>query len=215
ALVAIPLFVGCAAGIGLVDDVAADASLRIAAASSLSLIAALAFFADGAGARCALAVVAGCALSGASLGLSAARTAYSPSLLSWFNTCDEGCRDRPVVLEGVLREDAALSPAGVSLLLDARVRIDLAEGVRRQAAGGVRLGVAGVAATDLLSEWRAGRSIRAPALLRLPTSYRDPGVPDDVRGLARRGVVLLGTVKSGSLVEIMTRGSVQSEAAAS
>ena len=213
-IVAVPLFIGCAAGVALADSLTSEASLRLAAAASLTLIAALGFFADGSGARCAVAIVAGCALSGASFGLSAAVAAYSPSLLSWFNTCDEKCRDRPVILEGVLREDAALSPAGVSLLLDARIRIDLADGLRRRAAGGVRLSVGGVAAVDLLSEWRAGRTIRAPVLLRLPTSYRNPGVADDVRGLARRGVVLLGTVKSGSLVEIVRRGSVQSEAAA-
>ncbi len=52
-------------------------------------------------------------------------------------------------------------------------------------------------------------------LLRKPTPYGDPGVPDDVRGLARRGVVLLGTVKSGALVEVVRRGSLSSEAGAS
>ena len=214
-LVAIPLFLGCAGGIFLVDHATSDASFRIAAASSLTLIAALAFFADGSGARCVVTLVAGCALSGASLGMSSASAAYNPDLLSWFNRCDERCRDRPVVLEGVLREDAGPSPAGVSLLVDAVVRIDLADGVRRPAAGGVRLSVGGVGATDGMSEWRAGRTIRAPVLLRLPTSYRDPGVPDDVRGLARRGVVLLGTVKSGALVEVVKRGSLPSEIAAS
>jgi len=35
-----------------------------------------------------------------------------------------------------------------------------------------------------------------------------------VRGLARRGIVLLGTVKSGSLVETVRAGSLASEAAA-
>ena len=39
-------------------------------------------------------------------------------------------------------------------------------------------------------------------------------LPDDVRALARRGVVLLGTVKSGSLVELVKHGSVAAEAAA-
>ena len=65
------------------------------------------------------------------------------------------------------------------------------------------MNVAGLTAIDLVSAWRAGRTIRAPVLLRLPTSYGDPGVPDDVRSLARRGVVLLGTVKSGSLIDVV------------
>jgi competence protein ComEC len=66
-----------------------------------------------------------------------------------------------------------------------------------------------------LKDWRAGRHIRAPVLLRLPSSYRDPGLPDEVKGLARRGVVLLGTVKSASLVDVVAPGSVVQEAAAS
>jgi competence protein ComEC len=68
---------------------------------------------------------------------------------------------------------------------------------------------------DRVDGWRAGRRIRVSVLLRVPTSYCDPGVPDEVRGLARRGVVLLGTVKSGALVEVVQRGGVASEAAAS
>jgi competence protein ComEC len=211
----VPLFLGCAAGVLLVDHASAEVAVRLAAASILTLIAALAFFADACGARCAVAIAAGCALSGISLGLSAASTAYSPELLSWFNRCDQQCRENPLLLEGVLREDASISATGVSLFVDARAAIDVGTGAVRQTAGGVRLNVAGFAAIDRLSTWRAGRSVRVPVLLRLPTFYRDPGVPDDVRGLARRGVVLLGTVKSGALVEVVRRGGFASEAAAS
>jgi competence protein ComEC len=150
-----------------------------------------------------------------SIGLTAASTAYSPDLLSWFNDCGQQCRDNPVLVEGVIREDASISPAGVLLLVDARMAIDRRVGAARQTAGGVRLNVAGVAAADLLDRWRGGRTVRVPVLLRLPASYHDPGVPDDVRGLARRGVVLLGTVKSGALVEVVKRGGFTSEAAAS
>ncbi len=215
ALVALPLLLGCAAGIVFVDHAGAEAPLRIAAASVLSLIAALAFFGDECGTRCAAAIAGGCVLSGMSLGLSGAFAAYNPDLLSWFNDCGQQCRDNPVVLEGVVREDASISPAGVSLLVDAQVAIDVHSGIARRTTGGVRLNVAGVAAMDLLNAWRAGRTVRVPALLRLPTSYCDPGVPDDVRGLARRGVVLLGTVKSGALVEMVKGGGFMSEAAAS
>jgi competence protein ComEC len=215
AFVAFPLFVGCAAGLILVDYATADFALRLAAAATLTLIAALAFFADACGTRCAVAIAAGCALSGMSMGLTAASAAYNPDLLSWFNQCGEQCRDHPVSVEGVLREDASISPAGVSLLLDARVVVDLRTGSGRRMIGGVRVNVAGVAAIDLFDVWRAGRRVRVPVLLRVPTSYRDPGVPDEVRGLARRGVVLLGTVKSGALVEVVQRGGFASEAAAS
>jgi competence protein ComEC len=215
ALVAVPLFAGCAAGIGAFDGATPELSFRVASASLLTLIAALAFFADGCGVRCAVAIAAGVVLSGVSLGLGAASSAYNPDLLSWFNACDETCHDNPVLLEGVLREDASLSGAGVSLLLDAQAVLDVHHGDRRHISGGVRLSIGGLAATGLVDRWRAGRTIRVSVLLRVPTSYRDPGVPDDVRGLARRGVVLLGTVKSGSLVEIARPGTFASEAAAS
>src|SRR4051812_21667783 len=120
ALIAIPLFAGCATGIFLADGATSEFPFRIAAASLLTLIAALAFFADGCGTRCAVAIVAGFLLGGVSLGLAGASSAYNPDLLSWFNRCDETCRDTPVLLEGRLREDASLSGGGVSLLLDAQ-----------------------------------------------------------------------------------------------
>ena len=214
AFVAVPFLVGCAAGLILVDHANDGVALRLAASSTLTLIAAVAFFADGCGSRCAVAIAAGCALTGMSMGLTAASTAYNPHLLSWFNDCGQECRENPVVIEGVLREDASISPAGVSLLVDARVILDVRTRTAVPTAGGVRLNVTGVAAMHLLDAWRAGRRIRVPVLLRVPTSYRDPGVSDEVRGLARRGVVLLGTVKSGALVEVVRRGGFGSEVAA-
>src|SRR2546423_1601220 len=124
ALVAIPLFAGCAAGISLGDSATSELCLRIASASLLTLIAALAFFADGCGTRCAATIALGVVLTGLSLGLTAASAAYHPNLLSWFNACGDTCHDTPVLLEGILREDASLSGAGVSLLLDARETIE-------------------------------------------------------------------------------------------
>ena len=51
-----------------------------------------------------------------------------------------------------------------------------------------------------------------PAVLRIPAMYGDPGVPDEVRSLARRGVVLVGSVKSAALVDVVARGSPIDEA---
>ncbi len=48
-----------------------------------------------------------------------------------------------------------------------------------------------------------------------PSFYLDPGVPDQERVLARRGIALVGTVKSGALVDVEARGSPLAEAAAS
>ena len=44
-------------------------------------------------------------------------------------------------------------------------------------------------------------------MLRRPSRYLDPGVPDHERALARRGTALVGTTKSGALVEVLARGS--------
>src|SRR4029453_9730728 len=63
-----------------------------------------------------------------------------------------------------------------------------------------------------LDQWRAGRTVRATVLLRRPVPFRDPGVPDDVRLLARRGVGLVGSVKSAALVDVVRRGGPVAEA---
>ena len=46
-----------------------------------------------------------------------------------------------------------------------------------------------------------------PAQLRRPSRYLDPGVPDHERALARRGTTLVGTVKSGALVDVVRHGA--------
>jgi competence protein ComEC len=111
-----------------------------------------------------------------------------------------------VTLEGTLRADASPSEAGVSISLD----VDALErnGFSPFGAleGGVQLIVIGQVARDRVDDWRAGRRIRAPAMLRRPSRYLDPGVPDNERALARRGTTLVGTVKSGALVEVLGRG---------
>src|SRR6185295_11232411 len=55
--------------------------------------------------------------------------------------------------------------------------------------------------------WRAGRSLRLPAELHRPSRYLDVGVPDGERTLLMRGTVLVGTAKSGALVEVVRPGS--------
>jgi len=69
-------------------------------------------------------------------------------------------------------------------------------------------------AMDRLGEWRDGRGIRLPAFLRVPGRYQDPGVADGRLALARRGVALVGSVKSGALVEVRAPGSWGAEVAA-
>ncbi|MEO7274482.1 MAG: ComEC/Rec2 family competence protein, partial [Vicinamibacterales bacterium] len=50
--------------------------------------------------------------------------------------------------------------------------------------------------------------------LRRPTVYLDPGVRDDRRALARRGIVLVGSAKSAWLIDVERPGSPLSERAA-
>jgi competence protein ComEC len=119
---------------------------------------------------------------------------------------------RPVWLEGRLREDAAQTDAGVVLVVDV-TRVGI-EGRVVAAAGGVRL-VVGGSVDDAPRAWRAGRTVALWALVREPSAYRNPGGAgaDEALRLARRGLVFVGSVKSGRLVEVTARGNLWAEAA--
>ncbi len=117
----------------------------------------------------------------------------------------------PLVIEGILRTDAEPAEYGAAL----EVEIDRVGVPGRTLAvrGGVRLTVGGAMTAERLPQWRAGRRIRAPALLREPARFLNPGVPDQADALARHGVAYLGTIKSAALVEMIAPGSVPSELA--
>jgi competence protein ComEC len=111
----------------------------------------------------------------------------------------------PIPVEGRLREDAAPTETGATLTLDVE-RVWL--GVCAEAtSGGVLLTVSGGLAASGVGEWRAGRVVRLPASLRRPARYLNEGVPDQERLLARRGISLVGGVKSAALIELVERGS--------
>jgi competence protein ComEC len=208
-LVAIPLLVGAAAGLLLPVSVVDSLALRAAGGAVVALLGACgarAFLDDGV---LVPALLVGSALAGLSLGITSARQAYAPPLLEWFAARDARERSEPALIQGVLREDAAPNPLGVSLTVD----VTTADG--RPASGGVRLSVAGVAVADAIFNWRTGRTVAMPAVLRIPAMYGDPGVPDEVRSLARRGIVLVGSVKSAALVDVVARGSSIDEASSS
>jgi competence protein ComEC len=127
-----------------------------------------------------------------------------------------------VVVVGVLQSDASPTAGGGTSLNVAtrwigRIRSanERSDPAANPVSGGLLLTVVGALAADRMNEWRAGRTIRAPAQVRAPSFYLDPGVPDQRRVLARRGIALVGTVKSGALVDVEARGSPLSEAAAS
>jgi competence protein ComEC len=125
------------------------------------------------------------------------------------------------VVIGTLRSDAAVRDNRVTLSLAvqalevhepnaARLRYP-AGPARAEPLGGAALTVSGDLARSMAREWRRGRTLRVPVQLRRPRRYLNPGAPDDDRASARRGIALVGSVKSGALVDVLARGSPWSE----
>ncbi|MPZ16442.1 MAG: DUF4131 domain-containing protein [Luteitalea sp.] len=170
---------------------------------------------------CGVLLAAGFAVAGLSLGGGAARRAWAPpGLEPWHADAEaasaEGAESSvppPIVLEGWIRADAEQTPYGASFVLDLRA-VDV--GRRRAAAqGGVRVHVGGRFVETRYRDWRAGRLVRLPATLRRPLPYRNFGTTDQELALARRQVRLLASVKSALRVEIVRRGHLAAEIAAS
>jgi competence protein ComEC len=214
-LLAIPLTVGCAFGLIVGERAPASFAACAAAAALLALLGSVTALASGndATAECTISLVAGALVVGISSGADAATRAYRSPLFVWFEARHPG--DGPVVLHGLLRDDAAPTETGVSLAVDVRAiepcsgPVQAVPGRRGACAtrGGVRLSVAGSLAPGAMGQWRAGRAVRITATLREPTTYRNPGVPDEQRALARRGIALVGSVKSAAMVEVTAPGS--------
>src|SRR6185436_13480572 len=120
--------------------------------------------------------------------------------------------ETPVEIEGRLTADAFATDAGVSLRMQV-TRVS-AGACLEPTAGGVSVMVAGTLTRAELDKWRAGRTVRTTATLRRPATYLDRGVPDFERMMARRGIALVGTVKSAALVQVVEHGSWIDETAA-
>ena len=152
------------------------------------------------------AVAAGFFTGGAILAADAWQRAWRPPLWSAFEAIAEPeGREAFAVVEGVLRADASKTESGVSLSV-AVDRLEGQEGESRPCSGGIVVTVTGALGAARMDQWRAGRRVRMPVTLRRPSRYLDPGVPDHERALARRGTRLVGSVKSGALVEVVARG---------
>ena len=187
--------------------------LAAAFAAVFALFAAVAFHADHQSEAVVLAVVVGAAAAGYAAAASQNRALRAPTLLEWFDANAAGDSD-PVTLVGRLRDDGADVGYGVLLTLDVdEASVGERPGVQLQ--GGVRLTVTGTASPSRVAAWRAGRTIRLPASLRRPITFSNPGVIDEARALSRRGIVLVGSVKSGSLIEVRSVAWLHQEWAAS
>ncbi len=151
-------------------------------------------------------------LGGLLNGLHALHGAISPPLAELGERIlAEGPHDI-VTIEGRLRGDANPTDYGVSLVIDVE-RVEW-RGESVATSGGVRVSVGGTIGLERMDAWRAGRTVRAPVVLRRPQGYRNPGVPDQARALALRGISWLGSVKSGVLVDVVRHGTPISEWAA-
>ena len=208
ALLAIPLLAGSVTGVLLFDSAPQAWTLCAAAAAILAVASAAAALADGSAFEATLAIVVGALMAGLSIGLGGAREIYRREIPLPLG--------EPVVLLGTLREDGVATPNGATITLDV---LGLADAAREPAPldqrVGLRLSVNGTAASAAAGDWRAGRRLRVTATLRPPATYQNFGVPDEARALARRGIALVGSVKSASLVEVVRAGRPFDEAAAS
>jgi competence protein ComEC len=167
--------------------------------------------AAGAVALVATAAICGCALAAVST-TRALQPELRTVLTGWrgHDAVSDGVADA-VVLTGVLGEDVIPEDGGTRLLL--KVSSVGADGQTRRCSGAVLLSVGGDAIHDAAGWWK-GRTVRVPALLRRPARYLNPGVPDHEAALLRRGIALVGSVKSPLLIEVLHRGTWLDEGAA-
>jgi competence protein ComEC len=191
--------------LGVWGDVPIAASLVVLVASVVAALVALgreqAFL-------LVVSVCTGWTAAGAALGGRAEASACDPPLRQLLPPV----ADRPAVIVGTLDEDASKTPNGIGLAV--RVRQWTFDGRHIDAEGHVRVTVVGQPDVLTMAAWTAGRTIRAPMWPHPPARYLDPGVPDDQLALARRGIALVGTIKSVALVEVWARGSPVDELAA-
>ena len=120
-------------------------------------------------------------------------------------------RHDPVAIRAVLIEDGAQQNDFTSLPVS--VSAARTGGQWRPTDGGVTLNVGGVVSPEQIVEWRAGRAIETFATFRRPSRYLNDGVPDFETQLALDGTTLFGSIKSGLLVRVTSKGSFTQELA--
>ena len=120
--------------------------------------------------------------------------------------------NRPLPTRLRLTEDASVEDDLATLR--ARVVAIRPHDVWVPADGGAVLSVSGSASQLRFTEWRRGRVLEAPVVFRRPARFLDDGVPDFERDAALDGVSVLGTIKSGLLVQVVHRATAIGELAA-
>jgi competence protein ComEC len=133
-------------------------------------------------------------------GAGAIRQKVDPPILAALGASMDSRTAAPVWMSGILREDAAISPDGVSLLVDVdRVNV---EGADRPVRGRVQIGVSGDPGDRAVALWTRGRRIGAPVLVRRPQIWLNPGGPSERWQTLRRPFDLAGTIKSAQLIDV-------------
>jgi competence protein ComEC len=141
--------------------------------------------------------LAGCFVASWALASGGERAAHAPPLVAAAHSISPSVRIQGrLAADGVPDEDSVRLKLEVSRLADANAPV-----------GAVSLNVTGELALRRWPAWRAGRTVSLPASVRPPAHYLDAGVDDDRLALARRGLVLVGSVKSGALVDVLAQGS--------
>jgi len=199
----LPLFLACVAGAAVAVCLPPVTTPWLAAGAVAAWQCALLAFVAGRPRLCAGAVLASVALASATAAAHEDRARRHAPVTAMASDPFARPSGDAIVLEGVLTADAALRDTSVGL----RIAVDRARHGRQSFAtrGGVALTVTGAVDHAAAATWTRGRRVRVPATLRRPARYLNDGVADAEALAAWRGLALVGTVKSASLVEIVER----------
>lgn len=130
----------------------------------------------------------------------------------WIGSAQRPENNHPVSTRLLLTEDASVEDDFATLRV--RVLAIRPNDAWVSAEGGAVLSVSGSASQARLTQWRRGRILEAPVTFRRPARFLNDGVPDFERDAALDGISLLGTIKSGLLVDVVQRATVIGELAA-
>jgi competence protein ComEC len=195
----IALAAGCLCG-GVVP-IEPEAAVRVALLGLGGLVLAMRLAWGGHAVVGVLGATVAAATLGIALGALAEWRAWTPPGIELDALTRATQAGEPVTIAGVLRRDAWVSEAG-DVSLDLAVGAVWSRGRWTETAVGVRATVAGDAAVRRRDTWTRGRRVEASvSSLRRPLPYRNFGVPDAERAMARRRLRLFATVKSASLVK--------------
>ncbi len=121
--------------------------------------------------------------------------------------------ESPVFIAGRLSRDATVGDSGVRLEMGA-VQVAINGRIASCPDLDVLVNVGGNMAAASMDQWTAGRRVRMPVRLRTPAVVRNPGSPSVRWQELTRSFDVIGTVKSGALIEVEA-GPFWEEAAAS